>query len=173
MGQPLLAMKQIPLTKGRFALVDDEDFDIVNQWKWSCWVDPVSGVAYALRQVSKGKQITLHRFLLQAPKGLLVDHFNGDGLDNRRQNIRLCTRKQNNVNSPVTKRNLVGLKGVSRSGAKWRARIDIQNKTLSLGSFLYKENAELAYKLISLLYYGEYAYSARELFSKHGYSTSS
>lgn len=81
-------MKQIPLTQGKFAIVDDEDFERVNAFKWQYHCD-----GYATSQKSK-----MHRFILNAPKGMVVDHKNHDGLDNRKENIWICTNSQNQLN---------------------------------------------------------------------------
>src|SRR5687768_11145590 len=86
--------KQISLTQGKFATVDDADFDHLNQWKWH-----FSHYGYARRTTSSrfGRQkfIFMHREIMQAPDGMDVDHINCNKLDNRRQNLRLCTRADN------------------------------------------------------------------------------
>jgi hypothetical protein len=82
-------VKKIPLTKGKFAIVDDSDFERVNAFHWTCNTD-----GYATSKVGP-----MHRFILDAPKGTQVDHRNHDTLDNRRENIWLCTPSQNRLNN--------------------------------------------------------------------------
>ncbi len=82
-------MKKIRLSNGRFALVDDKDFDRVNAFRWYFHPD-----GYA---ISRNK--SMHRFILNAPKGMVVDHKNHDTLDNRRKNIWICTHSQNSLNN--------------------------------------------------------------------------
>ena len=95
-------MKQIPLTQGKFSIVDDEDFPLLSQFKWYAHLE--HGYFYATRASSRdkvtGKQkvISMSRFIMNAPKGMLVDHKNGDTLDNRRKNLRICTHAENGRN---------------------------------------------------------------------------
>lgn len=104
-------MKTIPLTQGQVALVDDEDYEYLMQWKWcAAWN---GNTYYAFRGGKKehGKKrqmIKMHRDLLDTPRGLEVDHLNGNGLDNRRCNIRNCTHKENmqNQHNRTANRNL-------------------------------------------------------------------
>ena len=105
-------MKRIPLTQGKFALVDDEDFEALSQFKWRAKHCPdgrrpeKSSKWYACRteirkrgpKAGKKKEVYMHRFLMDAPRGKVVDHLNGDGLDNRRANLRICTQKENLAN---------------------------------------------------------------------------
>jgi len=103
----------------------------------------------------------MHRELLQAPTELSVDHVDGDGLNNRRANIRLATGTQNNANQAVTRRNKLGVKGVavSRSGLRFRAFITPKDgRSVFLGSYATKEEAAAAYKGAAKLAFGEYAY---------------
>ena len=101
-------MKLIPLTRGKFAIVDDEDFEILNQYKWfAC--KGMSGIFYAIRN-EKGKKIWMHRVILNAPDGLDVDHRDRDGLNNTRENLRLATKSQNSANR--IGRAKTGFKGV-------------------------------------------------------------
>lgn len=91
--------KQIRLAQGFSTLVDDEDYDWLNQWKWHAMVLREGNLIYASRAVrgADGKQhpLMMHRFILNPPKGVEVDHMNGNALDNRRSNIRLASRAEN------------------------------------------------------------------------------
>src|SRR3990167_857965 len=112
-------MKRLMLSRGKFALVDDEDFKQLSKWKWS-----FSPPGYAVRR-EKGQKIFLHRFILKTPKGIVVDHKNNDGLDNRRRNIRNCSYSENSHNSKGHRDSISGLKGVKfekeQVNKKWRA----------------------------------------------------
>lgn len=151
--------KQIPLSRGKYALVSDADFERVNQYKWSLDTN-----GYAVRKIvvhrdgeKRQRKILLHRFILDAPNGLDVDHINHDELDCRRANLRLATRSQNNANSGPVR----GLyKGVSfrQTQKRWHANIRINGQRLHLGSFADATDAARAYDRIAYLAWGEFAY---------------
>jgi hypothetical protein len=89
--------KQITLTKGQFAIVDDEDYDFINQWKWTA-VKNKNGNWYALRQVRVDKHsvyVYMHRQIMNTPSDLVVDHIDHNGLNNQKDNLRNCTQKEN------------------------------------------------------------------------------
>src|SRR4051812_204373 len=90
-------VREIPLTQGYVALIDDEDYERVAARKWHV-TNTGKSTPYAGTMVRRGKRIRLHRFLLDAPAGLLVDHRNRNGLDCRRENLRLATHAQNQSN---------------------------------------------------------------------------
>lgn len=90
-------MKLVPLTRGAFAVVDDDDFERVAAHKWS--VSEGKQNLYAQARVD-GERVLMHRWLLDAPKGYEVDHANGMSLDNRRENLKVCTRTENLQNRP-------------------------------------------------------------------------
>ena len=151
----------IPLTKGRFALIDSSDLGRVAKYRWYFGS---MGNGYAICRVSrpdgKFKNVLLHRFILDAPYGLEVDHINGDSLDNTRKNLRLCTHKQNIRNQRVQTR--VGkasrFKGVWMSKSKrWRAEICVDGKRLYLGTFDNEEDAARAYDEKAKRHFGEFA----------------
>lgn len=152
-------MKLVHLTKGVSAKVDDSDFADVSNFKWYC----LSGrKKYAARR--NGKKITLmHRFLMKANENILIDHKNGDGLDNRRQNLREATRSQNqcNATSMIRKNNRSGYRGVTKHpkgiNKPWRATIIVNWKQISLGYFKTKEDAAIAYNDAAKKYHGEFA----------------
>ncbi len=151
-------MKQIPLTQGKFALVNDEDFALVSQWKWSASLN--DGRWYARRgPTADNPHKYLHRFITQAPRGSLVDHISGDGLDNRRSNLRLCTQSQNLANMRLPRKNTSGFKGVSYQPErkKWAAKVTIARKQIALGRFETKEEAARVYNAKALELFGPFA----------------
>lgn len=159
-------MKEIPLTRGKFAVVDNENFDSLSQNKWHYWIDPKSLVEYAVRHKKiKGKvqRLMMHREITRSSHNLVIDHRNGNGLDNRRENLRTCTKVQNNMNRKPNKSNQTGLKGISWNTQirKWKAGIGFKGKAINLGHYYDKRTAALVYRLFSVLYYGEFAFSER------------
>lgn len=148
-------MKRIPLTQGKFALVDDEDFAELSKVKW-CF-----SKGYAVRSVRLEKRgtILMHREILSAKKGQECDHINMNGLDNRRANLRVCTRAENARNRPKDRDNTTGFKGVAlekRTG-KYVAQIHILGKHYHFGTFKSAKEAALAYNEAAPKYFGEFA----------------
>lgn len=150
---------KIKLTQGKFALVDDEDFEYLNQWKW------FFNNGYAVRQKHIGmingkrkqEKVYLHREVMKTPINLYTDHINHDTLDNRKSNLRICTNQQNSANMSKPKNNTTGFKGVYRSRNKWRARIYVLKRGIGGGSYNTKEEAAKAYNLLALKYFGDFA----------------
>lgn len=148
-------MKQINLTQGSYAIVDDKDFERVNQYKW-CYDG-----GYAHRKIKKnGKDIKIymHRFIMGVEKQE-VDHINGVGLDNRNQNLRIATHRQNLINTKKRIDNTSGFKGVSYSKyhKKYRAYIRPYGKQIFLGYFNNPQDAHLAYGKKAKEIFGEFA----------------
>jgi len=108
-----------------------------------------------------GERTYLHRFIMNSPKGKVIDHINGDKLDNRKQNLRIYTIKQNIINSKISKNNTSGYTGVSfrKNRNVYRANIMVNRKQIYLGSFERIEDAVLARKKAEEKYFGEFAYS--------------
>ena|SRR5258708_10628396 len=156
-------MKLLKLTQGKFSLVDDEDFDNFNKFKWcACW-NPSPKSFYARRSIYPGnnKQLSifLHREIMKAPKGMDVDHINHDGLDNRKENLRVCTRSQNMGNrSSLSSNNKTGFRGVhwNKFLRKWRAIIEANGNRIDLGVFSEKTKAAKAYEEANKKYFGEF-----------------
>src|SRR5258706_8507914 len=145
-------MKEIQLTKGTIALIDDEDFERVSKHSWS-YKD--SGSGYAQTTI-RYKGVSLHRFIMNAKDGEIIDHINGNGLDNRKENLRFCTLSQNIANS---KGRLVrsSYKGVSKNGKKWKASIGYMNRLEHIGTFDIAQDAARAYDEKAREYYKEFA----------------
>lgn len=151
--------RKIPLTQGQHALVDDADYERVSQHKWH--IKRYSGgLAYATGRPNGGeRKVLMHRFILNPPDGFEVDHINGDGLDNRRANLRVCSHAENqkNVKKPTT--NTSGYKGVawSKHHLRWKAEIRANGKRIHLGTFDTAEEAAAAYDTAAKQMHGEFA----------------
>lgn len=147
--------------KGKSVKVSPEDYEHLSRFKWS--MTTVGG--YAMRQQTiDGKQymILMHREILGLVKGdgKRIDHINRDGLDNRRENLRLCDVSQNAHNFQGYKNGTSGYKGVYKSAKRgWQASIAVRNKRLSLGLYLTEVEAARAYDACARYYMGEFAYT--------------
>lgn len=151
----------VPLSGGRFAIVDEADAEAVCAFAWSIRKQR-TGKAYAVRGAGKGRSVYLHRFLWdlwKRPPAKTVDHENGDGLDCRWHNLRAATVSQNNSNAPKNRRNTSGYKGVSfdRCSGKWHARFRHLGKKLYAGQYATAEEAARAYDAAILPLRGEFA----------------
>jgi len=154
-------MKEIQLTKGMVALVDDEDFERVNKFKWYTFQS--HKVNYAVRDIHIGKikyRIRMHNLIMNySPDDILVDHKDGDGLNNQKYNLRFCTHSQNNMN----KRPQIGgsskYKGVhfDRSRNKWTAQIWRNNVYFYIGRFKTEIEAAKAYNTKAIELFAEFA----------------
>jgi hypothetical protein len=154
------SMIEVPLTQGRVALIDDEDAERVLIYKWTYAVRGKS--EYARRAVLRdgtSHSIYLHRFILDAPSRLEVDHINGDGLDNRRCNLRLATKSQNHCNASVITRRDTGFRGVyvTPDSKRYNARIVANGSIIRVGPFGKAEDAARAYDVLAKHYHGEFA----------------
>jgi len=137
-------MKNIPLTQGKFAIVDDEDYDWLNQWKWS--LHNGYSTPYARRQ-SGGVGILMHRYILKAPDTKQVNHINFNGLDNRRCNLESVSQRSNL--SHRRKRGTSEYTGVSwyKQLGMWRSQIYANGRNIGIGYFYSEYNAALAYQI--------------------------
>lgn len=150
-------MKTIFLTQGQVAIVDDDMFDYLNQWRWRCQKHNKTFYAVRLERLGKKqKAILMHRIILNVPDGFETDHRNHNGLDNRRENLRSCTHQQNGCNRQLQTHN-GGFKGVGwhKKSKKWMARIGFNRQRIYLGLFNTAIEAAKAYD-----------YKAKELFNE-------
>ncbi len=154
-------MRKIPLTRGEFALVDDEDFEMLNAFKWHCLYcgSGTRKIPYAKRSdYSSGKQIgiSMHRVILGAASEL-VDHIDGNGLNNQKSNLRLCTHAQNLMNQ--RKQRFDHFKGVRfhKKDKRWQAYIVKDKRMIHLGSFDFSIDAAIAYNEAAKRLFGEFA----------------
>lgn len=156
-------MTAVVETRGGRVLVDDDDLPTVEPYKW--YVRRSGHTAYALTNVRtpEGRQTTLlmHRLLLDVGPGWHVDHANGDGLDNRRANIRPASSSQNQANQHALTRNTSGFRGVDFRDGRWRARITIGYRSVNLGRFDSAEDAARAYEAAARRHFGEFVGTTR------------
>lgn len=154
------APREIPLTKGKVALVDAADFEWLSQWKWSFHRGYARTVVPrpVVRATGCLRILPMQCAILDPPSSFTVDHINLNSLDNRRQNLRLATRTQQNANRDVSRNNKSGYKGVRRPTdmRKWRASIGYQRRFIFLGSFDTPEQAALAYNEAAQRLFGEF-----------------
>jgi hypothetical protein len=151
---------KIPLTQGRYAKVDPEDYIWLSQFRWHCKAGTNS--IYAVRSISvngKSKRIYMHRLIADTPDNLVCDHINHYTLDNRSANLRNCTLKQNNANSRSAANSSSKYKGVSWCSAKgkWAAYIKKDSRQFFLGHFSDEKEAALEYDKAAKKFHGCYA----------------
>lgn len=146
-------MKEISLTQGHVVIVDKEDFDWLSQFKWC--VNRKGSKLYATRWGN----IKMHRLIMSPLDGFQVDHINGNGLDNRRCNLRLCTHAENQHNRRKNQ-GKQGFKGIGwvKSRNLWQARIRVDGDQKHLGYFTDSKSAAQAYNDAAIKYFGEFAY---------------
>lgn len=160
-------MKTIQLTKGLVALVDDEDFEVLNQWKWKAHVYK-DGTAYAERnewRCGQQKMILMHRQILGMTGKTKVDHRDRNGLNNQRENLRRATNSQSSANTKRHSDAGSRFKGVTwdKARSKWMARITIGKRFNNLGRFNSESEAAAMYDLAAVLAFGEFALTNRDL----------
>jgi len=157
------AFRRIPLSQGKFAIVDPDEYYRLSEYKWSA--SRVYNKFYAVRTgpAEKGrrkKTIRMHREIVDIPDGLECDHINGNSLDNRKANLRPATRQQNCWNNRKRRpRSLSKYKGVSYSsrGRPWKAMLTVNGKFIYLGSFDTQTQAAKEYDKAAKKYFGQYA----------------
>lgn len=163
-------MREIPLTQGKIAIVDDEDATWLTQWAWRYQARygkqshlPGFAVRWGGAQAGKRIAVLMHREITGAPPDMCVDHINGDPLDNRTCNLRTCTLAENSRNQRRALNNTSGFKGVhwEQDRGKWHSSIgftqDGRLRHIFLGRFDNAEEAAIAYDRAALKYFGEYA----------------
>ena len=148
-------MKEIPLTQGKYAIVDDSNYRKLIKHKWH-----LDNRGYARRYSLRGGEVLLmHRVIMKTPRGKDTDHINRDKLDNRRDNLRICTRSQNKMNQLKQSNNTSGFKGVvlHKDAKKYQAQIIVDKKYIYLGLFNSLREAALVYNDAAKKYFGQYA----------------
>lgn len=147
---------EVKLTRGLVTIIDAEDFELVSQWKWCA--QRSGNTDYVHRRHGK-TTVKLHRFLLDAPAGMHVDHMNGNGLDNRRENLRLCTQVENRRNSQKQAGSISDFKGVSKQKGRdkaWTASLYVGKKRY-MQYFFTELEAAIAYDGMAKEHFGEFA----------------
>jgi hypothetical protein len=153
-------MTRVPLSQGLYALIDDEDYEKVAQFKWCAAKNRDTFYAIRHATVSKGKRvrIRMHQFLMGVSGRVKIDHRNGNGLDNqRRSNLRLATTSQNAMNKKARGNSRTGLKGVSFHKGRYCSMIKAEGRQHWLGYFDTPEAAHAAYAAAAKRYFGEFA----------------
>lgn len=150
------AVVSIPLTRGLDTIVSPEDEAFASK-KWYAGTTHPSKT-YAMRvEQANGKRgaVYLHRLIARAAPGQMVDHANGNTLDNRRENLRLATPQLNCVNRKYTSAS--GFRGVSKAGNRWRAAITVNQQMIYAGSFVTPEDAARRYDELAFKHFGDFA----------------
>ena len=153
--------KIIQLTQGKYALVDTSDYEMLSKRKWHLFKADWGGLyatAHHTKPNGKVTQIRMHRLIMNAKPEQIIDHINGDGLDNRKSNLRFCTQSQNRAN---TKRvgGLSKFRGVyyNKTSKKWASQISLNNKKKWIGYFNTEVEAARAYDKMAKKLFGEFA----------------
>lgn len=153
---------RIPLGQGLFAILDEPDAGRAAALDWG----PLRGrkTVYA-----RSGNVLLHRFVMQPEQGMVVDHIDGDGLNNARSNLRVCTPMQNHANARKHTNSSSYFKGVYRHRRRWRAQIIVDKERVALGSFETQTRAAMAYDKAARFYFGQFAMTNADmgLFEKY------
>lgn len=153
----------VPLTRGMQAVIDASDACLVGGINWQARTSGQTTYAMSSKQTGPKTWIAriMHRMIVSAPDGMQVDHIDGDGLNNRRSNLRIVTAAQNAQNVGTRRNNKSGIKGVCwhKAKGKWDASITVNRKFIHLGQFAKIEDAASAYTEASVRLHGEFARS--------------
>ena len=152
------AFRKIPIGKGIEAIINESDYLLVSPYTWWIGSGRNSHTLYACATIN-GHKTKMHRLIMNATKGQIVDHINGCGIDNRRQNLRLCSHSQNSANMFRMALGSSRFKGVSWDKVKkrWFAKITVNYKQIALGRYRTEEDAARAYDAAAKTYFGKFA----------------
>jgi len=145
-------MRKIILKHGQETLVDDEDFDFLNQWLWR-----LNSKGYVVRTDENQKTVRMHRLIMKTPKELECDHIKGNKLDNRKKKLRNCSHATNMSNCKMHSDNTSGYRGVSFQNNVWIAQIRVNNKRIYLGCSKDIKEAVQLYNNGATKYFGKFA----------------
>ena len=155
-------MKLIPLTQGKFAMIDDKDYKLLSQFKWYASKSHYGGYVaqHSYIENKRHRTILMHRMITDALPNMTVDHKNHNRLDNQKHNLRVCTNAQNNYNRGPKRNSTSKYKGVYllKQSNNWCSQITKKGKIEYLGTFKTQEDAAKAYDKVALELFGNYAY---------------
>lgn len=145
---------KMPISKGLFTIIDTEDFERLKSEGLTKWFAQKSGKRfYVSRRINGNGKSYLHRHLMNAPSGLCIDHINGDSLDNRKANLRVCSHRENSRNK--AKEN--GYKGVTKVRKSYSAQIQFNGIHVNLGTFSTPSDAARMYDFAAAIFFGDFA----------------
>ncbi len=148
-----MTMKEIKLSQGKVALVDDEDYEYLNQFKWHVFNS--RGILYARKQSNSRKEKFMHRMIMNTPDDLTCDHIDHNGLNNQKDNLRNCTLNQNQYNRRANGRSKYIGVSIDKKG-RINAQIKINGEGVYLGGYKTEEQAARRYDAAALYFHGEY-----------------
>jgi len=162
-------MKKIPLTQGKFAIIDDEDFELVSKYKWHYMPGGLStNNGYAVHSIFNKKiwkeekkvrnfHLRMHNLIMNTPLKMTVDHINHNGLDNRKSNLRVCSLKENCQNQPKRKHGTLIYQGITKMGNKFYAQVQKNGKKHWGNGFYTQKEAAIEYNKLAKKIFGKFA----------------